>query len=184
MTTDPTPDECLVNSFPALEGSRARVLVLGTMPGTHSLVATQYYAHARNAFWPMALAVCAQGTPAPDLAFIVPYAERVARITDAGIAVWDVLASCERRGSLDSAIVNGSEVPNDIIAFAKRHPELERVVFNGKTSERLFLRHVMKAEESESTFENIELIGAPSTSPAMASLTLEEKFVAWSKVLS
>ncbi len=184
MPIEPPPTESLVESFPPLEGKRARVLVLGTVPGTHSIAAAQYYAHARNAFWPMALAVCTNTAPAPDAAFIAPYADRVARITEAGIAVWDVLARCERRGSLDSAIVTGSEQTNELISFAQRHPELERIVFNGRTSERLFLRHVMKLDEAEATFENIELVGAPSTSPAMAALTLEEKFVVWSRLLS
>ena len=172
-----------VDSLPPLEADTLRVLVLGTMPGVQSIVAQQYYAHPRNAFWPIALAHCSGLPLNARTATAMPYTERVQHVIEAGLGVWDVLAHCERPGSLDSAIVRDSEVPNDLAALAARHPELERVVLNGKTAERLFRRHVLNTEEGDNAFARVTRCSAPSTSPAMASLSLEEKFARWSEAL-
>ncbi len=170
-----------VESLPPLEAVSLRVLVLGTMPGVQSLVARQYYAHPRNAFWPIALAHCSGFPLESGKVSAMPYDERVKHVTDAALGVWDVLARCERPGSLDSAIVRDSEVPNDLVALAARHPELERVVLNGKTAERLFRRHVLNTEKGDTAFARIPYCSAPSTSPAMASLSLEEKCARWNE---
>lgn len=172
----------LNESFAPLEGPTARVLVLGTMPSVRSLEEHQYYAHPRNAFWPIAIAVSTRGTPTREETFALPYQQRVASITQAGIAVWDVLARCERRGSLDSSIVRDSEEPNDISAFVRRHPELDRIVFNGKMAEQLFRRYLSGNHDTD-ICDRIERITAPSTSPAMASMTLDDKFAVWAKAL-
>ena len=182
MTSKPNSSHTVTQSFPALESAHARVLVLGTMPGARSIETRQYYAHARKSFWPIVVAYCENRKPR-DFSLADSYEDRVARVTRTGIAVWDVLARCERPGSLDSAIVKESEEPNDLVSFAQRHPELERVVFNGKTAERLFTRHVLKTEPGNSAFAHIILISAPSTSPAMASLTLAQKHIHWSRAL-
>ena len=182
MTTQPNSRDAVTQSFPALESEQVHVLVLGTMPGVRSIETQQYYAHARNAFWPIVVAFCENRRPR-DFSRADSYEDRVARVTRTGIAVWDVLARCERPGSLDSAIVRDSEVPNDLVGFAQRHPELERVVFNGKTAERLFTRHVLKTDAGNSAFAHIALISAPSTSPAMASLSLAQKYEHWSRAL-
>ena len=99
-----------VRSFPPIESAAARVLILGTMPGIVSLRENQYYAHPQNAFWRIAGAIL--GFDAAS-----PYAVRVALLRAAGIAVWDVLKSCTRQGSLDSDIVHATAVPNDLPAF-------------------------------------------------------------------
>ena len=113
----------------------ARVLILGSMPGAASLAAGQYYAHPRNAFWRILGAVCHFPADAP-------YAARVAALQAAGIAVWDVLQSCVRPGSLDTAIERSSEVPNDLAGLLVRHPGIGRICFNGGTAEAAFRRHV------------------------------------------
>jgi len=173
---DPSPT---LSSFAPIEGERVVTLVLGSMPGAASLSAEAYYAHPRNGFWPIVLAWLEGGPPGPAAALAMPYPQRVARLRQAGIGVWDVLAHCHRPGSLDSAIVRTSEVPNDIEGFVMRHPELQRIVFNGRTAERLFERHV-DVSGMPSTPRRIV---APSTSPAMASLNLEAKHALWSEAL-
>ena len=111
-------------SFPPLEGARARLLILGSMPGRASLEAACYYAHPRNAFWPIVMALLDGGEPpaAPSAASMparrgaavrLPgYDERVRRLLAAEIALWDVLAECVRPGSLDAAIRRDSERAN------------------------------------------------------------------------
>src|SRR5882672_4404695 len=90
-------------AFPPVAAPDARVLVLGSMPGEASLAARRYYAYRHNAFWPIMGRLFGAG---PDLR----YRERLARLKHAGIALWDVLASCRREGSLDSNIDERSMV--------------------------------------------------------------------------
>lgn len=111
-----------VTCFPALANPGATVLILGSMPGVASLAAQQSYAHPRNHFWPI-MADIAGFDPA------ALYAARVAALTRSGIAVWDVLQSCVRPGSQDSAIQAGTRVPNDFAAFFAAHPWHHACVF-------------------------------------------------------
>jgi len=158
--------------FPPIAGSGARVLVLGTAPSIASLKATQYYGHPRNAFWPIMGELFNAG---PDR----PYAERGQRLCARGIAVWDVLASCERKGSLDSAIIPDSVIANDFAGFFKTHPGIEHILHNGGPSFRLFNRYVIP-EQQLPTVERLQL---PSTSPANASWSFERKLAAWRTAL-
>lgn len=137
--------------FAPVEGERATVLVLGTMPSVRSFELGQYYGHARNAFWDVAAGL---GVPRE-----LEYAERCRRLTKLGVALWDVLQECRREGSLDSAI--RSPRPNDFDAFFARHPELRAIGLNGRKASALFQRHVTAPD-------GIELVELPSTSPAHA----------------
>ena len=114
---------------------QARVLVLGSMPGAISLRQGRYYAHPRNAFWPIAAEILGFD-PALD------YALRLERLTQAGVALWDVLQGCEREGSLDADIRNA--VPNDFAGF-RAHPRLRRVCLNGGKAASLFRRRAAVA---------------------------------------
>jgi TDG/mug DNA glycosylase family protein len=165
----------IVRSFPPIARRDARVLVLGTMPGVASLAARQYYAHPRNAFWPILGAIC--GFP-PTAA----YRQRCAALRACGIAVWDVLAACTRPGSLDSDIDLASMEPHDFAAFFARHHAIRAVVCNGGTAHVLFARRVQRTLPEP--FRSLPVVAVPSTSPAHAGRSLGAKLEAWLAVLA
>lgn len=161
-----------VQSFAPLGDRQARVLILGSMPGTASLQAGEYYAHPRNAFWPI-LGQLYGFDP------VLPYAERVRRLTTAGIAVWDVLASCHRPGSADADIEEASIVVNDFASYFREHPQVRTVYFNGTKAAACFRRWVQsQLQLAEMTFQRL-----PSTSPANASHAYERKLRTWGVIL-
>ncbi len=143
------------------------------MPGIASLQAHQYYAHPRNGFWPILESVW--GIPAAG-----SYAQRVRAVKQAGIAIWDVLASCQRRSSLDSDIERESIVVNDFQGFFRRHPAIRAIAFNGGTATQLFRRHVLPGLAKP--LQELPMLQLPSTSPAHAGLTLAAKRRAWAVV--
>ncbi len=159
----------LLEGFPPLAAPYARVLVLGTMPGARSLAEDAYYAHPRNAFWRIMGALFGFD---PGLA----YPARVAALTGAGVAVWDVLRACKRQGSLDTAIDEGTVVANDFAAFLAGQPGLGRIVFNGGHAARLFRRHALPGLDAARLPERLQL---PSTSPTNARLSFAAKLDAW-----
>jgi double-stranded uracil-DNA glycosylase len=110
----------------------------------------------------------------------LPYPERVARLTAAGVAVWDVLHQAHRPGSLDSSIEHDSLVPNDFAAFFAAHPRLRTVAFNGGTAALLFRRHVLRTLPDAAGFTFLTL---PSTSPAHAARTRAQKLELWRDAL-
>ena len=162
-----------IRSFPPVAAPDARRLILGSMPGEASLSAGQYYAHPRNAFWRIMGDLLGAG-PA------LPYPARLARLAAAGIALWDVVADCERRGSLDAAIVRESVQANDFRHFFAEHPGIEQVFFNGTAAENLFRRHVLPRLDRVPR----ELRRLPSTSPAHAARGYAEKLAAWSVIVA
>lgn len=162
-----------VASFPPIADRDARVLIVGSMPGAASLRAGQYYAHPHNAFWPI---VGALFGARPDL----PYAQRCAVLRRSGIAVWDVLQSCVRNGSLDAAIEPRSMVPNDFAAFLAAHPRLGAVFCNGGTAWTCWQRHVAPRLGREPPLPVVRL---PSTSAAHASARPAAKLAAWRAAL-
>ncbi len=141
------------------------------MPGNASLHAGQYYAHPRNSFWPVLEAVW--GIPATT-----GYDARIRATRASRIAVWDVLASCHRRSSLDSDIDRASIVVNDFTAFFRRHVAIQAIAFNGGMAEQLFRRHVLPGLAAPLLV--LPMLRLPSTSPANARLTLASKRSAWS----
>lgn len=119
-------------AFPPVARSDARILILGSMPSVVSLAQGFYYGHPRNAFW--RILADTYGAPLPETV-----AEKTALLEGNGLALWDVLHSCVRAGSLDSAIKD-MEV-NDFRGLFERCPGIERVLLNGGTAKRVFLRH-------------------------------------------
>lgn len=160
-----------IQSFPPIERTDARILILGSMPGEASLRAGQYYAHPQNLFWRIMGELL--GTDPAS-----PYEQRIQALKSARIALWDVLHTCRRKGSLDSAIDNGSLAPNDFAGFFRSHPRITRVFFNGAKAEECYRKHVLPRIEIES----LEYLRLPSTSPANASITYERKLEAWRAV--
>jgi double-stranded uracil-DNA glycosylase len=161
-----------INSFAPIANRNASVLILGSMPGAASLAAREYYAHPRNAFWSI-MAQLLQFNIAS------PYAVRVQALHRAHIAVWDVLKSCARNGSLDAMIEAETEVPNDFEAFFLAHAGITRVYFNGAKAESSFRRHVVRLENPDT----MQYLRLPSTSPANASMSYARKLEAWRSCL-
>jgi len=151
-----------LKGLPPIAGDDARVLILGSFPGAASLRAHQYYAHPRNQFWRIVEALF-------GIAHEDGYARRCRRLTAAGVAVWDVLASCRRVGSLDSAI-RDAEV-NDFAEFYRAHPGIAAAFFNGAAAEKQYRRQVNLPAPPGARL--------PSTSPAHASMSLADKIEAW-----
>ena len=148
----------------------ARVLVLGSMPGAASLAQQQYYAHPRNAFWPIMSRLLGM---APGL----PYAQQLAALNRHGVALWDVIAYCQRQGSLDSAI--RQEKPNDFGQFFAAQHKIAVIAFNGGKAWSSFKRHVLPLAVVP---PHIKLLTLPSTSPAHASLNFEQKLKQWQQL--
>ncbi len=166
----------LIFSFPPVSTPSASTLILGSMPGLASLHAAEYYAHPRNLFWKILGDLIGAN---PERA----YAARLQKLTDAGLALWDVLQSCEREGSLDGDIDPGSIIPNDFVTFFALHPRIERVFFNGAMAESSFRRHVLKqlpaARANALTFTRL-----PSTSPANAAFSYARRLEAWRQIVA
>jgi len=162
-----------IRGFPPIIGRQPRVLVLGSMPSEASLAAGQYYGLPRNAFWPIMGELFGAG---PELA----YAERRRILESRGIAVWDVLAECERNGSLDSAIRLADARTNDLPGFLRRHRSIRVVFFNGGLAARLYRRRILPDVALQSPY--LRHYRLPSTSPAMAAMDFTAKLAAWRAV--
>ena len=160
--------------FPPIADARARILVLGSLPGVKSLQMREYYAQPYNVFWRIMGELFGAG-PALE------YPARLVRLRAHGIAVWDVLAAGERAGSLDAAIVPASIVVNDFNAFFERHRRIALIGFNGNTAAGLFRRKVLPGLAPK--WAAIARQPLPSTSPAYASLRFEQKLARWAAVL-
>lgn len=157
-----------IQSFAPIVSPRSRVLILGSMPGVRSLQAQQYYAHPRNLFWPFMHALLGID-PA------LPYPGRTQALAAAGVALWDVLASCEREGSLDSAICDDSAEPNDLGSLLAAHPRIGTVLFNGSKAEQAYRRFVAPGPGHAV----LRCVRLPSTSPANASQRVPDKLQRW-----
>ncbi|WP_159881956.1 DNA-deoxyinosine glycosylase [Paenibacillus puerhi] len=161
------PGTSKVGFAPQIDGS-SRLLILGSMPGDASLRAGQYYGHPRNMFWRLLYALLEGGEPDPD------YEARLRFALSRGVALWDVLQSCERQGSLDSAIRR--PVAQAFEELYLRYPRLDYVFFNGSAAAELYRKHVRGTltEPDGRTYRTL-----PSSSPARA-MSFEAKLEAWS----
>ena len=153
----------MISSFPPFAYADSEILILGTMPGAMSLLKQEYYAHKQNQFWKIMFTIFSDG--------IIPehFADKVALLQQNQIALWDVLAHCERKGSLDIHIKN--QIENDIPELLKQHPKIKIIVFNGKESYRYFIKKF-------GNIDSIEYHVMPSTSPANT-IKFEVKLKEW-----
>jgi hypoxanthine-DNA glycosylase len=171
MTRDPDAAE----GFPPVFAANAEILILGSMPGVRSLERQQYYAHPRNAFWPIMQALC--GIDARS-----PYQQRLDELRAHRIALWDVIASCRRSGSLDQRIEAGSVVANDFAGLLAECRGIRRIGFNGAMAATAWRRHVAPALSGEAAA--VSTVRLPSTSPAHAAMSFDDKLHAWRSALS
>lgn len=148
-------------------GDDTRVLILGSMPSVESLRRQEYYGNKRNHFWKIIFMLF-------DSYEIPDYEDKIVFLKDKKIALWDVLYSCHREGSLDSNIKN--EEPNDIEAFVKNHPGLRLIVCNGTKSYKSYQKYI-----GLNRLPGVEVIKLPSTSPVPGKYnkTLEGKLQEW-----
>jgi hypoxanthine-DNA glycosylase len=153
-----------LTGLPPIVSAHTRLLILGSFPGAASLRAQQYYAHPHNQFWKILQAIWPQVPMGAD------YAQRCQWLLTRGLGLWDVYASCERNGSLDSAIRN-AEV-NDFASLRTRCPQLRMIAHNGGES----FKH---ARLVTANLPQCTVVKLPSTSPANASWRFERKLVAW-----
>ncbi|MDO8262447.1 MAG: DNA-deoxyinosine glycosylase [Gallionella sp.] len=165
-----------IQSFPPIENPTATILILGSMPGKESLRAGQYYAYPRNTFWTI-MGELAGAAPA------LPYEARIQKLKSAGIALWDVLASCKRHSSMDADIESDSICPNDFASFFLKHPRITHVFFNGTMAEQCFQKHVQPILKHGLESRPLHCQRLPSTSPANASMSYEQKLNAWRVIL-
>lgn len=160
--------------FTAIANDDAHILILGSMPGIESLRKQRYYAHPRNAFWPIMLELF-------DLAEDLSYQQRCDSLIANKIALWDVLQSCQRQGSLDSDIKASGIVVNNFTEFLHSHPALKLIVFNGAKAEQIFNKYVLPTlSENQLSIARKRL---PSTSPAHAAMSFQQKYLCWRHVL-
>ena len=161
-----------VHGFEPIEDMSAEVLILGSMPGEASLAAGQYYAHPRNAFWRIMSELLQF-----DVASTYPVKTRA--LKSARIALWDVLQSCIRKGSLDAMIERHAQIANDFPTFFRTHKRITHVFFNGAKAEICFKQNVLPKIDCGS----ISYVRLPSTSPANAAMSFEQKLSAWQMIL-
>ncbi|MDD4136751.1 MAG: DNA-deoxyinosine glycosylase, partial [Methanoregula sp.] len=157
--------QSLPGEVPGLDpvtGTGPQVLILGSFPSVLSLERREYYGNPKNRFW----AIMEELFTVPAG---LPYPDRIALLTQHGIALWDVVRTCERPGSADSRI--RKPLPNDIAGFARAHPTLRFVALNGSTAGRLYHRFA--------EVPDLPAVTLPSTSPANAAVHFAEKVRQW-----
>ena len=165
----------VIHSFLSVINPGANILILGSMPGKQSLQVDQYYAHPRNTFWRI---FCNLFNIDEKLILGVDkYKEKIARLEEANIALWDVLQSCTRESSLDADIIESSIIANDFSTFFNTHQSIRHIYFNGAKAEQLYKRHVIPTLSDQQS--QLPMTRLPSTSPAYAAMCFQEKMQEW-----
>ncbi|SIT95602.1 G/U mismatch-specific uracil-DNA glycosylase [Epilithonimonas bovis DSM 19482] len=151
-----------ISSLPPIVDNSSKILILGSVPGVKSLQMQQYYAHPQNNFWKLMFHLL-------DTEFSSDYHTRLQLLKKHRIALWDVIESCERKGSKDTDIK--SEIDNDIQELINSHPNIKIIFCNGQKSYKNLLKVVGK------NFI-IPIVVLPSTSP-LHTIKFEEKLEQW-----
>ncbi len=198
------PKQVPVNTNPrsgleSVSGSQPHVLILGSYPSEQSLKHHEYYGNPRNQFWRILGMVfsnrselspsshfsddsgLSNGSDVPEFQDL-PYEDRLHFLTERGVAIWDVLGSCSRKGSSDSSICDTR--PNDIRAFLKDNPSIRCIALNGKTGAgHWFKRYFSDLAEPKNEDTGLIILALPSTSPAYAGMSLNDKAEVWRGIL-
>ena len=156
----------VLHNIPPLFSTQSRILILGSFPSVKSREAAFFYGHPQNRFWKVLAAVYGMDTP-------VSVSEKKALVLEHGLALWDVIARCAIRGSSDASI--GRAEPNDLRAILAG-ADIRRIFCNGGTAFALYEKHLLPATGRAA-------VRLPSTSPAAARYTYEQKLAAWRDVL-
>jgi len=151
-----------INSFPPIADEHSEILILGSVPGVKSLEMQQYYAHPQNQFWKILFHLFGEE-------FSTDYQQRIDFLKRHNIALWDVIESCERKGSLDTAIKN--EIDNNILELIDNHPNIKTIFCNGQKSYKNLIKLVGKDFK-------IPVLVLPSTSP-LHTIGFDEKLNNW-----
>lgn len=157
----------MIASFPPIVYKETEILILGSIPGVISLTKQEYYGNKNNQFWKIIYSIYST-LPVPD-----QYENKIALLKRHRVGLWDVLANCERKGSLDMHIKNQTE--NNVIDLLGQFPKIIKILFNGKESYRYFINKF-------GSIEGIDCYVMPSTSPANT-MKFEEKLRLWSEAL-
>lgn len=155
-------------SFDPISNNDTTILILGTMPGVKSLELGEYYGHSRNRFWKTISTITDNVLP-------LTYTDKRALLLKTKIGIWDVAHQANRKGSLDSAIIN--EEPNDLDNFIARHKNLKVVGFNGTKSKALFDKYFDRKR-------GIKYISLPSTSPANTGIDFDNICKQWRQLMT
>ena len=156
-----------ISSFPPIIKKDSKILILGSIPGVKSLEMQQYYAHPQNKFWKIICEIFNED-------FTTDYAERIKILEKHHIALWDVIDTCERKGSLDSEIRN--EEANKIEELLQNFPNIKAIFCNGQKSYKNLQKILGKKFR-------MPIIVLPSTSPANAGLSYFDKLKSWYIIL-
>ncbi|AFV98101.1 MULTISPECIES: DNA-deoxyinosine glycosylase [unclassified Sulfuricurvum] len=151
--------------FPPILNQNTRILFLGSFPSIASFEQAFYYAHPRNAFWPIIESIFEVRLESNDA--------KKAFCIENGIGLWDVIGSCERSNSSDTNLKNC--IPNDFEKLLRDYPNIRVLGFTGKKSHDLFMKFYKNLK--------VEKVLLPSTSPAYAAMKFEEKKEIYEKIL-
>jgi TDG/mug DNA glycosylase family protein len=162
-----------IYSFPPVIDEKARVLILGTAPSVKSLEFGQFYGHPQNYLWRIVYGLFGAGAPDDN------YSNRLAFLKAHRLALWDVIESCEREGSLDMNI--RAVVPQKLPELIAEYPRLRCFAFNGAKAYDTF----QKFYRNHESFQDIALLKLPSTSPIPTPRmrTLEDRLEAWREIV-
>ena len=159
--------------FEPIISINATILILGSMPSTTSINLQQYYGHPRNSFWPIMRALLNDHHDQS-------YSNRKKMLMSNNIGIWDVLQQCQRSGSLDANIISTTAKTNDFASLYNEYPTIKQIFFNGKLAEKLYIQHILPTLGNQ--FSYLKYHYLPSTSPAYATLKLEQKLEAWKAI--
>jgi hypoxanthine-DNA glycosylase len=154
--------ECPDRGLLPISGRTASVLILGSFPGRQSLLKQEYYGNEKNRFWQIIEALF-------QIDRHLPYSTRTVELAGKGVALWDVISGCNRKGSADTRIRD--PVFNDIAGFLASNPSLQLIALNGSTAGRYYVRLNIQT--------SVPFVVLPSTSPANTKFTLYEKMKRW-----